>query len=83
MENQLAKKAGQILSWLGFSLFLIVFINMVQAPRITIGSEEREIMRNFHIFAGTFLMAISMFRVYLWIHFPPQKNHRLLPEQDY
>ena len=82
MENQLAKKAGQILSWLGFSLFLIVFINMVQAPRITIGSEERE-MRNFHIFAGTFLMAISMFRVYLWIHFPPQKNHRLLPEQDY
>ena len=49
MENQLAKKAGQILSWLGFSLFLIVFINMVQAPRITIGSEEREIMRNFHI----------------------------------
>ena len=83
MENQLAKKAGQILSWLGVSLFLIVFINMVQAPRITIGSEEREIMRNFHIFAGTFLMAISMFRVYLWIHFPPQKNHRLLPEQDY
>ena len=28
-------------------------------------------------------MAISMFRIYLWIHFPPQKNHRLLPEQDY
>ena len=83
MENQLAKKAGQILCGLCFSLFLIVFINMVQAPRITIGSEEREIMRNFHIFAGTFLMAISMFRVYLWIHFPPQKNHRLLPEQDY
>ena len=83
MENQLAKKAGQILSWLGFSRFLIVCINMVQAPRISIGSEEREIMRNFHIFAGTFLMAISMFRVDLWIHFPPQKNHRLLPEQDY
>ena len=62
MENQMAKKAEQILSWLGFSLFSIVFINMLQAPRITIGSEEREIMRNFHIVAGTFLMAISMFR---------------------
>ncbi len=83
MDNQLAKKAGQILSWLGFLLFLIVFINMFQAPRVSIVSEEREIMRNFHIFAGTFLMAISMFRVYLWLHFPPQKNHRLLPEQNY
>ena len=24
-----------------------------------------------------------MFRVYLWVHFPPQKNQRLLPEQEY
>ena len=64
----MAKKAERILSWLGFLFFVIVFINMLQAPRITIGSEEREIMRNFHIVAGTFLMAISMFRVYLWIH---------------
>ena len=49
---------------------------MLQAPRIAIGTEEREIMRNFHLVAGTFLMAVSMFRVYLWVHFPPQKNQR-------
>ena len=40
MENQVAKKAGTILSWLGFLLFLIIFINMLQAPRIAIGTEE-------------------------------------------
>ena len=51
MENQLANKAGRILSWLGFLFFFIVFINMLQAPRITIGTEERDIMRNFHIVA--------------------------------
>ena len=83
MENQVAKKAGIILSWLGFLLFLVIFINMLQAPRIAIGTVEREIMRNFHLVAGTFLMAVSMFRVYLWVHFPPQKNQRLLPEQEY
>ena len=83
MENQFANKAGRILSWLGFLFFFIVLINMIQAPRITIGTEERDIMRNFHIVAGTFLMAVSMFRVYIWIHFPPQKSHRLLPEQNY
>ena len=83
MDSRLANKAATILSWMSFLLFFLVFVNMLQAPRITIGTEEREIMRNFHLVAGPLYLAISIFRVYLWVLFPPQKTERSLPENEY
>ena len=73
----MAKKAERILSWLGF-LFFFVFINMLKQVAVLKRNHEELSYCCWYFHDGDWYV-----RVYLWVHFPPQKNHRLLPEQDY
>ena len=83
MDNEFWQRFSSITSWLVLILFIIVFFNMSQTPRVPPESPERAILRNFHLVTGSLLLVLSFLRVYLWLYFPPQNTHRLLPDQTY
>ena len=83
MDNEFGQRFSSLTSWLVLILFIIVFFNMSQTPRVPTESPERAILRNFHLVTGSLLLVLSFLRVYLWLYFPPQNTHRLLPDQTY
>ena len=83
MGNEFRQRLSSLTSWLVFILFVIVFLNMSETPRIPTESPEREILRSFHLVMGSLLLVFSFIRVYLWLNFPPQNTQRLLPDQAY
>jgi len=83
MGNEFRQRLSSLTSWLVLILFVIVFFNMYETPRVPTESLEREILRSFHLVMGSLLLVFSIFRVYLWLYFPPQNTNRLLPDQAY
>ena len=83
MDNEFGQRLSSLTSWLVLILFVIVFLNMSETPRVPTESPERAILRNFHLVTGSLLLVLSLLRVYLWLYFPPQNTHRLLPDQTY
>jgi len=83
MGNEFRQRLSSLTSWLVLILFVIVFFNMYETPRVPTESLEREILRSFHLVMGSLLLVFSFFRVYLWLYFPPQNTNRLLPDQAY
>jgi len=83
MDNDFGQRFSSLTSWLVLILFIIVFFNMSQTPRIPTESPERAILRNFHLVMGSLLLVLSFIRVYLWLYFPPQNTHQLLPDHAY
>ena len=83
MDNEFGQRLSSLTSWLVLILFVIVFLNMSETPRVPTESPERAILRNFHLVTGSLLLVLSLLRVYLWWYFPPQNTHRLLPDQTY
>ena len=83
MDNEFGQRLSSLTSWLVLILFVIVFLNMSETPRVPTESPERAILRNFHLVTGSLLLVLSLLRVYLWWYFPPQNTHRLLPDHTY
>ena len=83
MDNQFRQRLTSLTSWLVLILFVIVFFNMMETPRVPTESSERQILRSFHLVVGSLLLVFSFIRVYLWLYFPPQNTHRLLPDHAY
>ena len=83
MDNQFRQRLTSLTSWLVLILFVIVFFNMMETPRVPTESSERQILRSFHLVVGSLLLVFSFIRVYLWLYFPPQNTHRLLPNHAY
>ena len=83
MDNEFGQRLSSLTSWLVLILFVIVFLNMSETPRVPTESPERSILRNFHLVTGSLLLVLSLLRVYLWWYFPPQNTHRLLPDHTY
>ena len=83
MDNQFGQRLSSLTSWLVLILFVIVFFNMSETPRVPTESPEREILRSFHLVMGSLLLVFSSLRVYLWLYSPPQNTQRLLPDQAY
>jgi len=83
MDNEFGQRLSSLTSWLVLILFVIVFLNMSETPRVPTESPERSILRNFHLVTGSLLLVFSLLRVYLWWYFPPQNTHRLLPDHTY
>jgi len=83
MDNKFGQRLSSLTSWLVLILFVIVFFNMSETPRVPTESSEREILRSFHLVMGSLLLVFSFIRVYLWLNFPPQNTQRLLPDQTY
>ena len=83
MDNQFRQRLTSLTSWLVLILFVIVFFNMMETPRVPTESSERQILRSFHLVVGSLLRVFSFIRVYLWLYFPPQNTHRLLPDHAY
>ena len=83
MDNQFRQRLTSLTSWLVLILFVIVFFNMMETPRVPTESSERQILRSFHLVVGSLLLVFSFIRVYLWLYFPPQNTHRLLPDPAY
>ena len=73
MDNQFGQRLSSLTSWLVLILFVIVFFNMMETPRVPTESSERQILRSFHLVVGSLLLVFSFIRVYLWLYFPPQK----------
>ena len=72
MDNQFRQRLTSLTSWLVLILFVIVFFNMMETPRVPTESSERQILRSFHLVVGSLLLVFSFIRVYLWLYFPPQ-----------
>ena len=83
MDNQFRQRLTSLTSWLVLILFVIVFFNMMETPRVPTESSERQILRSFHLVVGSLLLVFSFILVYLWLYFPPQNTHRLLPDHAY
>jgi len=78
-----AERLSSSLSWVIFVLFVVVFANMLELPRIPIESPDKDSLRNFHIATGSLLFACSCFRAYLWLQYPPQRKQGKLPIEAY
>ena len=78
-----AARLSSSLSWVIFVLFVVVFANMLELPRIPIESPDKDSLRNFHIATGSLLFACSCFRAYLWLQYPPQRKQGKLPIEAY
>jgi len=77
------ERIASSLSWIIFVLFVVVFVNMMELPRIPIEAPDKDALRNFHIATGSLLFACSCFRVYFWLQSPPQKKQGQLPIEAY
>ena len=78
-----AERLSSSLSWVIVVLFVVVFANMLELPRIPIESPDKDSLRNFHIATGSLLFACSCFRAYLWLQYPPQRKQGKLPIEAY
>jgi len=77
------ERIASSLSWIIFVLFVVVFVNMMELPRIPIEALDKDALRNFHIATGSLLFACSCFRVHFWLQSPPQKKQGQLPIEAY
>jgi len=77
------ERIASSLSWIIFVLFVVVFVNMMELPRIPIEAPDKDALRNFHIATGSLLFACSCFRVHFWLQYPPQKKQGQLPIEAY
>ena len=77
------ERIASSLSWIIFVLFVVVFVNMMELPRIPIEAPDKDALRNFHIATGSLLFACSCFRVHFWLQSPPQKKQDKLPIEAY
>lgn len=83
MNTIKAERLSSSLSWVIFVLFVVVFANMLELPRIPIESPDKDSLRNFHIATGSLLFACSCFRAYFWLQYPPQRKQGKLPIEAY
>ena len=77
------ERIASSLSWIIFVLFVVVFVNMMEVPRIPIEAPDKDALRNFHIATGSLLFACSCFRVHFWLQYPFQKRQDKLPTEAY
>ena len=77
------ERIASSLSWIIFVLFVVVFVNMMELPRIPIEAPDKDALRNFHIATGSLLFACSCFRVHFWLQYPFQKRQDKLPTEAY
>jgi len=77
------ERIASSLSWIIFVLFVVVFVNMMELPRIPIEAPDKNALRNFHIATGSLLFACSCFRIHFWLQSPPQKKQGQLPIEAY
>ena len=77
------ERLASSLSWIIFILFVVVFVNMMELPRVPIEAPDKDALRNFHIATGSLLFACSCFRLYLWLKSPPQNKKDKLPIEAY
>lgn len=77
------QRIASFLSWIIFILFVVVFVNMMELPRVPIEAPDKDALRNFHIATGSLLFACSCFRVHFWLQSPPQKKRDKLPIEAY
>jgi len=77
------ERLASSLSWIIFILFVVVFVNMMELPRVPIEAPDKDALRNFHIATGSLLFACSCFRLYLWLKSPPQNKQDKLPIEAY
>ena len=77
------ERIASSLSWIILVLFVVVFVNMMELPRIPIEAPDKDALRNFHIATGSLLFACSCFRVHIWLQYPPQKKQDKLPTEAY
>ena len=77
------QRIASFLSWIIFILFVVVFVNMMELPRVPIEAPDKDALRNFHIATGSLLFVCSCFRVHFWLQSPPQKKQDKLPIEAY
>ena len=77
------ERIASSLSWIIFVLFVVVFVNMMELPRIPIEAPDKDALRNFHIATGSLLFACSCFRVHFWLQYPFHKRLDKLPTEAY
>jgi len=78
-----SERIASSLSWMIFILFVVVFVNMMELPRVPIEAPDKDALRNFHIATGSLLFACSCFRVHFWLQYPFQKRQDKLPIEAY
>ena len=78
-----SERIASSLSWMIFILFVVVFVNMMELPRVPIEAPDKDALRNFHIATGSLLFACSCFRVHFWLQYPFQKRQDKLPTEAY
>ena len=78
-----SERIASSLSWMIFILFVVVFVNMMELPRVPIEAPDKDALRNFHIATGSLLFVCSCFRVHFWLQSPPQKKQGQLPIEAY
>jgi len=78
-----SQRIASSLSWMIFILFVVVFVNMMELPRVPIEAPDKDALRNFHIATGSLLFACSCFRAYFWLQYPPQRKQGKLPIEAY
>ncbi len=83
MNTIKAERLSSSLSWVIVVLFVVVFANMLELPRVPIEAPDKDSLRNFHIATGSLLFACSCFRAYLWLQYPPQRKQGKLPIEAY
>ena len=83
MNEIKTERIASSLSWIIFVLFVVVFVNMMELPRIPIEAPDKDALRNFHIATGSLLFACSCFRVHFWLQYPFQKRQDKLPTEAY
>ena len=71
------------LSWIIFVLFVVVFVNRRECPRIAIEAPDKDALRSFHMTTGSLLFECSCFRVHFWLQYPFQKRQDKLPTEAY
>ena len=83
MNTIKAERLSSSLSWVIFVLFVVVFANMLELPRVPIEAPDKDALRNFHIATGSLMFACCCFRAHFWLQSPPQKKQDKLPIEAY